>query len=303
MIFADRVQETTTSTGTGNLTLAGAKTGFQSFSGAGLSGAGIPYVVVGQEGGGAEGEWEVGIGTISSGVLTRDTVLSSSNAGSAVNFSAGTKDVWNGTQASHMNTLRRLHLPPGGADDLEFEEDTTSIPSGYSWVNQGSALYGQKDGVACMLDESTSGGLRMLVRSFPAGFGTVEIQLDLLTPDGNGEAGLVFRESSSGELVFFIYKPTDWMSVVRFTDPSTGVAQPAVDQLIDNTTSVIMRATRNADNDWDFQWGIGGGVFTDMLLGYDPTANLTPDQVGFCVNNLDTGGDPTFAKFSYVRFS
>lgn len=91
LVVADRVKESTTSTGTGTITLAGAATGFQSFSVIG-NGNTTYYTISGQTG----GEWEVGIGTYTSSgtTLSRDTVLASSNSGSLVNFSAGTKDVF-----------------------------------------------------------------------------------------------------------------------------------------------------------------------------------------------------------------
>lgn len=90
-VLADRVKETTAVTGTGAATLLGASTGFQSFAAIGNSNT-TYYTIAGQTG----SEWEVGIGTYtSSGTsLSRDTVLASSNSGSLVNFSAGTKDVF-----------------------------------------------------------------------------------------------------------------------------------------------------------------------------------------------------------------
>jgi len=90
-VLADRVKETTTTAGTGTVTLLGASTGYQSFSVIG-NGNTTYYTIAGQTG----SEWEVGIGTYTSSgtTLTRTTVLSSSNAGSLVNFSAGTKDVF-----------------------------------------------------------------------------------------------------------------------------------------------------------------------------------------------------------------
>jgi hypothetical protein len=89
LVVKDRVQETSTTTGTGTFTLAGAVSGFQSFSAIGNANT-TYYAIVG----GAE--WEVGIGTytLSGTTLSRDTILSSSNGGSAVNFSVGTKNVF-----------------------------------------------------------------------------------------------------------------------------------------------------------------------------------------------------------------
>jgi hypothetical protein len=90
-VLADRVQETTTTTGTGTVTLAGASTGFQSFAAVG-NGNTTFYTIADSSG----SNWEIGIGTYTSSgtTLSRDTVLSSSNSGSLVNFGAGTKNVF-----------------------------------------------------------------------------------------------------------------------------------------------------------------------------------------------------------------
>lgn len=89
LVFRDRVRETTDTTGTGTVTLAGAVTGFQSFAAIGDTNTTYYTIVLGTE-------WEVGVGTYTSSgtTLSRDTVLSSSNGGVLVNFSVGTKDVW-----------------------------------------------------------------------------------------------------------------------------------------------------------------------------------------------------------------
>ena len=90
-VLADRVRETTTTTGTGTVTLAGAVLGFQTFSAIG-NGNTTYYTIAGI----GTSEWEVGIGTYTSSgtTLSRTTVLASSNSGSLVNFSAGSKDVF-----------------------------------------------------------------------------------------------------------------------------------------------------------------------------------------------------------------
>ena len=101
-IQKDRVKETTTTTGTGAGTLAGAVVGFQAFS-AVMSVADTCYYVIVS---GTGADWETGTGTYSSAsVLTRTTVLSSSNYGNAVNFSAGTKDVFMGPIAESVTDI------------------------------------------------------------------------------------------------------------------------------------------------------------------------------------------------------
>ena len=91
LVVKDRVRETTTTTGTGTITLGGAATGFQSFSVIGDSNTTFYTIQLSNT-----NEWEVGIGTYTSSgtTLSRDTILESSNSGSAVNFSAGSKDVF-----------------------------------------------------------------------------------------------------------------------------------------------------------------------------------------------------------------
>lgn len=95
-VFADRVKETSTTTGTGNFTTGGAVTGFQTFNTAFGTGVSFFYTIEAVDGSGVpSGDWEVGIGNLSaSTTLVRDIVLQSSNANAAVNFSAGTKNVF-----------------------------------------------------------------------------------------------------------------------------------------------------------------------------------------------------------------
>jgi hypothetical protein len=91
LALKDRVKETTTTAGTGTVTLAGAAAGFQSFAAVG-DGNQTFYAIVDA----ATGDWEVGVGTYTASgtTLSRTTVVSSSNSGSLVPFAAGTKDVF-----------------------------------------------------------------------------------------------------------------------------------------------------------------------------------------------------------------
>ena len=92
-VLNDRVKETTTTTGTGTVNLAGAETGFESFV-AGIGNSNTTYYCIVHQ---SADEFEVGIGTVtdaSPDTLSRTTIISSSNSDSAVNFSAGTKDVF-----------------------------------------------------------------------------------------------------------------------------------------------------------------------------------------------------------------
>jgi hypothetical protein len=94
LIIKDRVKETTTSFGTGSITLSGAETKYVSF-GSVLSNSDTVYYAIEHSGSGTD-EWEVGLGTYTSSTnsISRDTILASSSSGSAVNFSVGSKSIF-----------------------------------------------------------------------------------------------------------------------------------------------------------------------------------------------------------------
>ena len=100
LVINDRVKETTTTTGTGAVSLGGAVTGFETFA-AGIGNSNTVYYCIAHQ---DQAEFEVGLGTLDgdSSDLTRTTVISSSNSDSAVNFSSGTKDVFCTIPASKM---------------------------------------------------------------------------------------------------------------------------------------------------------------------------------------------------------
>jgi hypothetical protein len=133
LVVKDRVQETSTTTGTGTFTLAGAVTGFQSFSVIGNANT-TYYAIVG----GAE--WEVGLGTYTSSgtTLSRDTILESSNGGTAVNFSAGTKNVfvtYPAEQSVYYNATNKVAIT-GGA----IWENSNAIASNYTITSNTNAM-------------------------------------------------------------------------------------------------------------------------------------------------------------------
>ena len=92
-VLNDRVKETSTTTGTGDFSLAGAEIGFETFV-SGVGDGNVTYYAISNDG---TTEFEVGIGTVTDATpdtLSRDTIISSSNSDALVNFSAGTKTVF-----------------------------------------------------------------------------------------------------------------------------------------------------------------------------------------------------------------
>jgi hypothetical protein len=140
LIVADRVAETSTTTGTGALTLAAAITGFRRFSAVCSTNDTAYYAIIAVDGNGnPSGDWECGLGTYSSAnTLTRTTPQASTNSNAAVNFGAGTKYVYLSSTAAHLATL----LPPSAAvaSDLNTGTNTTKFvtPDALAGANLGT---------------------------------------------------------------------------------------------------------------------------------------------------------------------
>jgi hypothetical protein len=119
-VLDDRVRETSTTTGVGAFVLGGAPGSYQAFNAVMIVGDTCWYAIV------LPGTaWEIGVGTYTSAnVLTRTTVISSSNGGSLVNFGAGSKDVF------ITQPAKRADFPPGTL--MLFQQ--TAAPTG--WTKQ-----------------------------------------------------------------------------------------------------------------------------------------------------------------------
>jgi hypothetical protein len=112
-ITADRVKDTSTTTGTGNITVSGAAPfGYRTFSTVLSVNDTFYYAIQGQ----ATAEWEIGVGTYaSSNQFARTTVLASSASGSAVSFSSGTKNVFITLAATRTLQLKSSDTPTAGS--------------------------------------------------------------------------------------------------------------------------------------------------------------------------------------------
>ena len=117
LVINDRVKENSTTSGTGNITLAGVASGQGNVTfNSGIGTSNTTYYCIFNQG---TSEFEVGLGTLdgSSANLTRTTVISSSNSDAAVNFSAGTKDVFCTLPASKSVYLDSTGNPVGAASN------------------------------------------------------------------------------------------------------------------------------------------------------------------------------------------
>ena len=204
LVINDRVKETTTTTGTGTVSLAGAVTGFETFA-AGVGNSNTTYYAIVHQ---TANEFEVGLGTLDgdSSDLTRTTVISSSNSDSAVDFAAGTKDVFCTIPASKLifedanndATVGRNLTVTGdltvSGDDITMGTNTNTaimvadgtnfnpvVPSGdVSLTNAG--VFGIASGVIVNADVNASAAIAMSKTAFVAGTG-VSLSTNTLSVD------------------------------------------------------------------------------------------------------------------------
>jgi hypothetical protein len=120
MFYADRVKETTLTTGVGTYQLEGAAVGFRGFVAAGAAAHQVIVVVTDNT------DWEIIIGTVTDATpdtLTRDRVLASSNAGAAVNWTSGAKNVVLTLDASTLGSMVRNRGPQDVLKEALFLKD------------------------------------------------------------------------------------------------------------------------------------------------------------------------------------
>ncbi len=149
-IVYDRVKETSTTTGTGTLTLAGAVSGFLAFSSVFSANDETFYYVENQ----AAAEWEIGRGTYSSSTLSRDVIYSSSNSNAAVSFSAGTKNVWVDAPASPL-------------------QSAFTAPRGNLLINAGFPFFQRGSGTLTLADDTYAGADRWYVLTQTASISSI----------------------------------------------------------------------------------------------------------------------------------
>ena len=255
--IADRVRETTTTTGTGTINLGGAVTNFETFAD-NLSNSDTTYYAIVDN---TNGDFEVGLGTFSTGspnTLARTTPISSSNSNSAVNFGAGTKDVFITTPASKMAFLDASGnlISTGGTSLMEVANDTSPSLGGDLDVN-GNELV------------STSNGNIALS---PNGTGVVRI---------DGSNGI---DMQSGAISI---KNSGAQSYVRFYCESSNahyaqLQAPAHSDFSGNTTLTLPATTDT----------IVGKATTDTLTNKTLTSPVIETVTGSTIT-LDSAGDIT----------
>jgi len=188
LVLNNRVRELTSTTGTGAVTLGGAVGGFQTFA-AGIGNDNTTYYAISIN---SENEWEVGLGTLNgdSSTLTRTTVLESSNSDSAVDFAAGSKEIF-------------CTLPSEKAVYLDGSDNQVG---GFSSLAADSSpqLGGELDVVTYDIVSTSNRDIDIT----PHGTGDVVLKADTVTV-GDAAAAATLRSSGAGTLTVTTGGATD----------------------------------------------------------------------------------------------
>ena len=213
--IADRVRETTTTTGTGTINLLGAVTNFETFA-ANLSNSDTTYYAIVDN---TNGDFEVGLGTFSTGspnTLARTTPIASSNSNSAVNFGVGTKDVFITTPASKMAFLNASGslISSGGTSLMEVANDTTPQLGGNLDVNGNSIVSTSNGNIS--ITPNGSGVVRL--------DGNVDIQSGTIDLKNSGSRSKInfYCESGNAHAQALQAAPHSESASNTLTLPSTG---------------------------------------------------------------------------------
>jgi hypothetical protein len=172
--------------------------------------------------------------------------------------------------------------------DQEFDATTSSLPSGYSWVNQGSGTYNEMFGGGALGHPgSASFDIKMIVRALPASTWTATFKTTFTSPNvaANSQAGPVLRESGSGKLMIMgLHSDSGKESAVvnQWTNPTTFSSTPY--GIVDHMGPLIYwRIRRNSATSWDFEGSCDGIGWFAFLTAYNVSTFLTPDQIGWGV--------------------
>jgi len=266
LVINNRVRETTATTGTGAQTLAGAVDGFQTFA-AGIGNSNTTYYAISLN---TENEWEVGLGTLNgdSSTLTRTTVLESSNSDSAVDFSAGSKEIFCTLPSEKAVYLDASDNQVGGFSSVA--DDTTPQLGGDLDVN-GNAIVSASNGDIA-IDANGTGMVTMTANSV-----TGDVIPGKLAGT-NFSNSLLIGHATTGTL--------------DAAEQNTGVGINAMDAITtaDSTTAIGYNALSKVTTG-TYNTGVGSGVLYDLVSSHQNTS------VGFNSGTDVTGGYNTLMGY------
>lgn len=187
--------------------------------------------------------------------------------------------------------------------DYEFGASTSSLPSGWSWVNQGTATYNESYG-AGVIDHPGAGGddVKAIVQTIPGSSSFLcTAKVSLTAEDTNYVyTGIVLRDSASGKLIVFGFGVNRGLSVIDYTSPTVWSSN----RLTSGTIGFVhapqyLRVRKNSSTSWDFQASADGVGWRKFLTASNITGFMTPNQIGFAVHR--NGGSQAVGACHWFR--
>jgi hypothetical protein len=278
-LLADRVRETSVTTGTGTLTLDGAVSGYRTFSTAFGNGASVYYVIT------SAADWEIGIGTTGAGTLSRDTVLSSTNSNNKLDLVAGTKEVfcaYVGSRAvttSDAATLTNKTI--SGADNTLSNIGNASLTNSSVTVNGTSISLGASGTVTA--DAGTLTGNTLASGVTASSLTSVGTLASLtITGDLTVDTSSLKVDSTNNRVGIVTASPSHPLHVVgtsylqQVIERATVSATAATGTInYDALTQAVLFYTSNASGNWTLNLRGSSTVTMNTLLAVNDSITLT----------------------------
>lgn len=268
LVLADRVQETTTTNGTGTVTLNGAVIGFQSF--AVIGDGNTTFYTIAAQGG---SDWEVGIGTYTAAgtTLSRDTVLASSNSGSLVSFTSGSKAVF-------------VTYPSEKSVNLNAAGNVSALGTVSSGTWQGSTVGVAYGGTGVT---ASSGANSVVLRDANQNIAVNSVTQTLAVTTSAGGTTVLTLASSHFQVL--IGSTTQTYQLPDATSLPTGTIY-----IFDNDSTGNLFVVNNASGAVDT---VAPGGYATVFLEQNGTVagiwgrfGMIPSEVNWGTNSLDLGG-------------
>lgn len=193
------------------------------------------------------------------------------------------------------------------ADDYEFNNTTSSLPSGWSWFNQGSSVYSEALGWGgIVIPSQGSDNVRGIVRNLPAaGTYTLTMKISLAGKNAaNVYGGPIMRESSSGKMWGFYQRHDGTIGGIEYSNVTT--VNSTFGTINSNQVWVMgqylyYRIHKNSAISFDMQYSPNGVHWLDVQLARNESGFAVADQVGFSLNSNNS--QQSLIAIDYYRVS
>lgn len=308
-VFANRVGETTSTTGTGTISLIGAKTGYRTFVAGVGDGNSCKYLIITNT-----GAWEIGSGTVTDAgtdTLSRDSVENSTNGDAKVNFSAGTKDVYCIVSASQFSGFSATELSTGtvnattygitsdgGADDIvlvEADTDNAGLLGADKWDEVVASTTHGSDNSQAHTD--------YLLNTTDTGTGLFDF--GTITEDGNAVPNIMEGATpSSGDTTHFstadqIYDWVIGLSYSTYTNLTSFVDQTAWRIFYSNTDGDVVEVPLGATNTFFGSGGTTSAPSFQAIGDADVPDTITIDNATLAADATKLATPRTIAGVSF----